>query len=129
MRKMMVSLVSFVFLLMSCATIQIGQDSQEVLAKISARRIGNHLQVKYPDIAKECLPIAKAFVDKQESSGLFKDFVLAITNEIDDPLLKADIEDLLSIIEIQGPDIPDNYTAILDSAMNGFYKGLIMGGD
>lgn len=127
MKKFAVLMIGFVFLLTSCATVKIGQEGQEVLAKISARRIGHYLQTKQPEIAKECLPVAKAFVDKQESSGLFKDFVLAVTDGIDDPLLKADIEDLLSMIEIQGPEIPENYATVLEAAMNGFHQGLTMG--
>lgn len=126
MKKAVALMIGFMFLLVSCATIQIGQDSQEILAKISARRIGYHLQVKYPEVAQECLLVAKAFVDKQESYGLFKDFILATTDGIDDSILKADIEDLLSLIEIQGADIPDNYEMILDSAINGFHQGLTM---
>lgn len=126
MKKIAALMISFMFLLVSCATIQIGQDSQEILAKISARRIGYHLQIEYPKIAQECLPIAEAFVYKQESYGLFKDFILAVTDGIEDPLLKADIKDLLSVIEIQGSEIPDNYKMILDLAMNGFYQGLVM---
>lgn len=129
MKKIVILMIGFTFLLISCAVapIQIGQDSQEVLAKIGARRIGNYLQMKYPGVAKEFLPKAKAFVDKQEDPGLFKDFLLAMTNGIDDPILKADILDLLSMIEIQGPEIPDNYAGILGSAVDGFYQGLTMG--
>ena len=128
MKKIVILMIGFMFLLTSCAMapIQIGQDSQEILAKIGARRIGNYLQVKYPEIAKEYLPMAKAFVDKQEGSGLFKDFILAATDGIDDPLLRADIKDLISMIEIQGPEIPDNYAEVLESAMDGFYQGLTM---
>lgn len=130
--KIVILMIGFMFLLVSCATspiqvpIQIGQDSQEILAKIGARRIGSYLQVKYPEIAKECLPMAKAFVDKKESSGLFKDFLKSATEKIDDPLLKADIKDILSMIEIKGPEIPENYAVVLESAMNGFYQGLTM---
>lgn len=132
MKKTVALMVSFIFLLVSCAGIQIGQESQEsqeILTKISAKANRISFADGYPKIAQECLPAAKAFVDKQESYGLFKDFILAVTDGIDDSIIKADIKDLLSIIEIQGPDIPDNYKAVLDSAINGFYRGLVMEGN
>ena len=106
--------------------IQIGQDSKELIAKISGRRIGAELQKEYPEIAIEVDALCQKIVsDNTDIVDIaVRRLVKVLADETEDPLLAADINDLLELLKVI-PDVeivPDQLAIIIAVA-----KGLMSG--
>lgn len=94
------------FAVVGCAgtEVQIDQDGQEVIAKITGRRVGSEIAKKYPDIAREVLALSKAIIvaDEPDIIAIVVDrLAVVLSAEVSDPLLAADINDVLSLIKIE----------------------------
>ena len=100
MKKLSVLFITVIFFVVGCISFQLGGEEKEVIAKITARRVGHEIQKQYPDIAKQVKNVCQKIID---SSGDIKKAVNSLTDllPIDDALLKADIRDLLSLIKIE----------------------------
>lgn len=84
--------------------IQIDPDSQEVIAKIAARHIGNELEKQYPTIAIEVLKLSEEILATEKNKtimAVFDKIVFILTSKISDPLLAMDIQNLTDLIEIE----------------------------
>lgn len=103
------------------------QESKELIAKISGRRIGAELQKNHPDAASEVYTLCCEITISNEADVVdtaIKRLIKVLADEIGDPLLAADISDLLELLKII-PDIeiaPDQLAIIVAAA-----KGLISG--
>lgn len=137
MKKKLVGLglVMAMFFIFGCATIQehvdiqIDQESQEVIARITARHAGNELMKRYPDIAEKVAIVCRDIV-KEKNPDIIVTFVNSITkiladDYIKDSLLKADIKEILGMIKIKtGVEITENQMAIIKAVAEGLISGI-----
>ena len=120
------------FALISCIStqVQIDQGSQEVIAKITGRRVGYELAKKYPDVAREILALSKAIIVVNEPdiiTIIVNRVATILTCEIADPLLAADISDILSLIKIETDiGITTEQMAISKAVAEGLISGIEM---
>jgi hypothetical protein len=121
-----------IFAVVGCTgtQIQIDQDSKEVIAKIAGRRAGIELAKEYPDVADQVNTVCQEII-AQEKPDLISIAVGSLSSllaaELDDPLLAADISDILSMIKIE-PDIeisPDQM-AVIKAVAEGLASGIEM---
>ena len=113
--------------------IKIDPDSQVLMGKITGRHAGNELAKRYPNIAKEIVPICNDLVEEDNSDiivTLARSIVTVLTNsQIDDPLLKADIKDILGIIDIQsGAIATEKQIAVIKAVAKGLISGIELQG-
>ena len=113
--------------------IQIDPGSQIVIGKITGRHAGNELAKRYPDIAKEVIPICNDILEKDNPDvvvTLARSIVTVLTNsQIDDPLLKADIKDILGMINIQsGVIATEKQIAAIKAVAEGLISGIELQG-
>lgn len=84
--------------------VQINQESQDAIAKITGRRVGYELAIQYPDVAKEVNVICQEIVAQDELDFIkiaINRLSVALTAKINDPLLAADIQDILALVKIE----------------------------
>ena len=107
--KILIALIA-VIMIAACATTGQGptsppiidQESKELAAKISGRRVGAELQKKYPKIATELFPVALRIATSETSDIddiVIESLMEILASEIDDKLLAADIEDLVAMLK------------------------------
>ena len=109
--------------------IQIDPESQVLMGKIAGRHSGSGLAKRYPDIAKEVIPICNDILEKDNPDvvvTLARSIVTVLTNsQIDDPLLKADIKDILGMINIQsGVIATEKQIAVIKAVAEGLISGI-----
>jgi hypothetical protein len=133
-------LMVIVMLVFGCASGQaptgqmpiIDQDSKEFAAKIAGRRAGNELVKKYPDIAAEVLILCQEIElsDKPDVVNIaIRKIVVLLADETGDPLLGADINDLLDLLKIKpNVEIPPEQVAVVVAAAKGLMSGIEIGG-
>ena len=133
LRKCLVMFLIVIFAVVGCAggQIQIDQDGQEVIAKIAGRRAGHELAKEYPGIAVEVHAACQEIVAQNEPDlvGIAVNRLVAVmlAAEIDDPLLAADISDILSMIRIEpGVEITENQMVIIKAVAEGLVSGIGM---
>lgn len=132
-----VLLVSILFLLLTimhfisgCTTgqIQIDQESQTTIAKITGRRAGYELENKYPEVSHEVLALSKAILLVEEPDLVriaINRIVIVLATEIDDPLLAADLQDIIVLIKIEaGLEISDEHMQVIQAASKGLVSGI-----
>jgi hypothetical protein len=122
-------IISFAVVGCTGTQIQIDQDGKEVIAKIAGRRAGSELVKEYPDVAEHVNAACQDIVAQDEP-----DFISIATNrltaiimaaEIDDPLLVADISDILSMIKIEpGIEITPDQMAVIKAVAEGLISGI-----
>lgn len=129
-RLSVVFLVIAMFLAMGCATgqVQMSPESQEAIAKITARRVGYELEKSYPDISHEVLAMSKAILieDEPDIITIVADrLAIILIAEIGDPLLAADISDILELIEVEtGVEITAEQMAVIKAVAEGLVSGI-----
>ena len=133
---MKIAIIIFIFALVvvGCAPgqgpvqIQVDPDSQEVIAKITARHVGYEIQKKYPDVAKEVLAISKEILLAKNDiiATSIKSLTSVLINKItDDPLLIMDIKDLASLVKINANiDITEEQVKIFHAVAKGLISGI-----
>lgn len=99
-------MVVAMFFVGGCASdsVQVGQESQEVVMKIASRRAGVALATYYPEKAKKVFVVCHAIMIEDSP-----DLVMIATNSLSevltsgvaDPILEADIRDILSLIKLE----------------------------
>lgn len=120
------------FIVVGCAIspvqIQIDPESKEVLAKITARHTGRALNERYPDIANKVSMLCQKIIvtDNAEPFGIaVNSLVTLLTDEIDDPLLKMDIKDVMSLIKIEvDVEITEKRMNIIKAVAQGLIEGM-----
>lgn len=125
-----VLLIIVMFFMIGCTTgqVQVDQDSQETIAKIAARRAGYELESHYPEISHEVLGLSKAILIDEESDIVrivVDRLAIVLAAEIDDPLLAADLQDIIALIKIDtGLEITAEQMAVIKAVATGLVSGI-----
>ena len=106
--KLFSAVLTIVFLC-SCSAIQL-TDTQEVVGSILARRVGHILALDYPKTVERLEPAAMAFIESGNVLSI-DTFVSILVSDIDDPLLKADIVELIELIQVEPFYTPEELEA------------------
>jgi len=124
MRKFIILPVLLIFLI-GCAGIQLN-DTQSILGEIAARRIAYSLARSNPEIILPGLVICDGILKSsgESTARLANNALILLINTVgDDPMLKADLSTLLSVINISMPEkLPDS--TMLKSVASAFKVGL-----
>jgi len=126
----MISVLIVILFIVSCATgqIQVDQESQIAVAKITGRRAGYSLERQYPEISHEVLALSKAILSEEKPDLVriaIDRVVIVLAAEIDDPLLAADLRDVIALIKIEtGIEISDERLKIVKSIAEGLIAGI-----
>jgi hypothetical protein len=112
-------------LLGSCADLTV---SEEVVAKILARRVGYNVALCDPVKADSAMKAADLAVNSNATLNTFMD-ILSSQVSTSDPLLLEDIKDLLSILEFGAPRtmITSNELDYIKSILEAFSAGVKRG--
>ncbi len=134
MKKLSVLFVVGLFFLVGCATdqgqpqIQIDPESQVIIAKIAGRRAGYELEKQYPEVSHEVLALSKAILIEEEPDIVrivIDRLVIVLAAEIDDPLLAADLRDIVALIKIEtGIEIADEHMRLIQATAEGLISGI-----
>lgn len=73
-------------------------------AKIASRRVGAELQKQYPDVAKEVKAVCKVILLESDENALRPLAEALLSEQVKDPMLVADISDLITILELEIED-------------------------
>lgn len=122
MRRLSILFLIIVFTIIGCAGIQFTRTEQDVVAKISARHIGDELMKQYPEVALQVADIAKIALAKNDITAMDSISNLLLT-QVKDPLLRLDIRDLLSLIEVK-VEIPEKQATIIKDILQGLIQGI-----
>lgn len=126
MKRKIACLLAFC-LLAGCAWLQTSPDRTEiVVSKIAVRRIGMYLAQHHPNMADMGLQLAQAIVATGDIMAMqvFIKFLEACTI---DPILTADINDLLSILNLNEPDISPGRKLLFRQVAGAFCEGVNLG--
>lgn len=129
-----IGLAMVMFLMVGCAAgqVQIDQDSQEIIAKITGRRTGFEIVKSHPDIAKEMSIVCQEIISQSKPDLVIvavNSLIAILGAEIDDPLLAADITDILTLIKIEsGVEITEKQIAVIKTVAEGLSAGIEIGG-
>jgi len=96
-----------------CGSVEISDDTQDVLIQISARRLGYHGGQAYPVIIQPGIAFCKAAIhlNAGEIGPAFEDAITWMESELgDDPLLAEDLESVLSLIDFDPSVVVDPVT-------------------
>ena len=91
--------IFIIALVANCGAIQL-TDTQEVASSILARRVGYVIAIRQPEMTKRLQPVAIAFIESGNVLSI-DTFVSILVSDIDDPLLKADIVELIGLIQVE----------------------------
>lgn len=117
-------------LTISCTTvpINVSEDSQETIAKIAGRRAGFELEKQDPEISHEVLALSKAILVDEEPDIIrvvINRLVVILAAEIDDPLLAADLKDVIALVKIEtGIEITVEHMRVIQATAEGLISGI-----
>lgn len=98
-------LLILIVALCGCSVVQIAPESQATIAKIAGRHVGYELMLNYPDVAKEVLPVCQTILNADGNDLIVnltdQIIITLISVEINDPLLVADISNLVDMIQVK----------------------------
>lgn len=113
--------------------VQINQESQDAIAKITGRRVGYELAIQYPDVAKEINVICQEIVIQDEPDFIkiaITRLAIILTAEFEDPLLAADIQDILALVKIETDiEITSGQIQTIKAAAVGLISGTKIGSE
>lgn len=130
MKKIMRELISLFLmwcvLICGCGMIQLNQTEQDLATSIMARRIGYTIAEQYPVTALRIAPMAETLIANDDViaqivAGQIRTVILS---DISDPMLRADIKDLMGLITIKGPDVEEYQIKLIRIAASGLLMGL-----
>lgn len=123
-------LMGFMAFLLGCPGIQIQGDSQELVAKMSARHVGQKLAVENPGVALMLAPLAEMVLSSPTAHGvdLVEQLKTIAIDKIRDPLFKADIRDVVSMIKVDGPTLAVSQVRLIRAIAHGLLEGIRMEG-
>ncbi len=129
-------LISLMFVLVSCETVQINPAEKGILYKAAARGVSHAIVEKNPDLAEEMISLSQrvvAVLESEQSADIKEDLLTlsGILEKIEDPLLRADIKDVLSIVEIgiNKPQLDENQKELLKQILKGLSEGARIAGE
>lgn len=108
----------------------IDQESKEVIVKITSRRIGAELQKEDYRITKEVYSLCQDIVTSENldfNRIVIENLVKVLAKETGDPLLAADIKDLLTLLDIRLGDtiqIESDQLKLVLAAARGLISGI-----
>lgn len=119
------------FLVQACAWIEVNTESSNAVAKISSRRLGFEIAKKYPEAVPELSAACQAILVEGNETDIIKALVRHVTDVlgsyIDDPLLSADISDVLGLIKIKpGIPITEAQIKLIQTVASGLVTGMEM---
>lgn len=131
MRKFSMISVLIAILFMAGCTIgqvQVDQESQTTIAKIAGRRAGHQLESLYPEVSHEVLALSKAILIEKEPDIVrivIDRLIVVLATEINDPLLAADLKDIVALIKIEtGIVIADEHMRLIQATAEGLVSGI-----
>ncbi len=128
-----VLLISLMFVVVSCA--EITPKEQRLIEKIAVRHTIKILVEKYPEVKDETISLSEKALKALESAGSaeLKIDLLDLTgifNKIDDPVLREDLKDVLTIlgvgIDVPIPQLDENRKMQLKAVLKGINQGATM---
>lgn len=102
--------------------VQVSDESQEVIAKITSRHVGNELAKNYPEIAITVEKISRDIIDQEDPELINSLIKILVDDQIDDSLLKADIQDIISLLNAE-----IEKTQIIQAVAEGLLSGIAGG--
>lgn len=136
MKRLSLSVLAIVlFFTIGCATeqgqpqIQIDPEDKATIGKIAGRHAGNELAKRYPDIAKDVIAVCSDIIKEDNPDiivTLVKSAIIILSDsQINDKLLKADIKDILDMINIKsGIEITEEWLAVTKAVSEGLISGI-----
>jgi len=127
MKKLII--IFTIITLAGCSMVGIRSDVSDVAERIIARRLAYEIARENPEIIKPGLIICDTILDESNTSTLQNHYAYIVSALSDytasDPMLRADLMDLLSMLEIKTPDKPVSISVDkLKTAVVGFKQGL-----
>lgn len=125
-------IVSVVIALTGCAVIQNIEKNDATLigARIAAKRIGYAIAQNNPAQSAEMVAYAELLNNTSDNDQLLNRALPMALDKLDgyaracDPVLLSDIADLLSLIQLQAPDVDiATKSALAKAAITGFIEG------
>lgn len=114
-------------LLVGCAWLQTVPDTTEtVLSKIAARRVGTWLAQHQPVVADTGVQLAQAVVATADMTTI-EAFTEFLGTCITDPVLAADINDILSVLDVDEPEMSPERKLLFQQVAGAFIEGVNMG--
>lgn len=89
------------FTLNGCTLKESNNENQIVIAKITSRHVGDELVKNYPDIAKAVGKICQDIISQENPELINKIIKILNDDQINDPLLRADIQDIISLFNAE----------------------------
>lgn len=126
--KAKISLITMIcFLVFGCAGvgINIDENSKEAFVKISARVFAFKAAEKNTKLIEPAKVFCEAVINGNINEALLntaKEFLLKEFQS--DPLMMASLNDLLSLITVEGGSTYDN--KLVKAAASGFYEGILL---
>jgi len=140
MKKFSISIfLAMVMFMFGCAVnpdapVQIDPESQAMIAQIAGRHAGAELVKENPEIAREVSALCEGILvaNEDEILKVIVDRIVVVLSDelIDDPLLVADIQDIVSMIKIKSDVvvISPEQLAVIKGAARGLSSGIEIGG-
>ena len=124
------SVVIFILFLVGCQGLQIQPQEQNIVLKVLSRHAGIQLVKADQNIAKMLIPYLETIVknskDTTELYGFVRNILTEKLDELDNPILTADIQDMLDILEMRLPKItiPEDKIKLIKTGASGFLTGI-----
>ena len=116
------------------APIQVDPENQAIIAQIAGRHAGAELVKENPEIAREVSALCEGILiaNEDEILRVIVDRIVVVLSDelINDPLLVADIQDVIGMIKIK-PDvivITPEQLMVTKGAARGLISGIEIGG-
>ena len=124
------SIVIFILFLVGCQGLQIQPQEQDIALKVLSRHAGIQLVKADQNIAKMLIPYLETIVknsnDTTELYGFVRKILTEKLDELDNPILTADIQDMLDVIKMKLPEIiiPEDKIKLIKTCASGFLSGI-----
>lgn len=110
--------------LVGCSTgLQFTRIEQDIGTKIAARHVGAELVKEYPEVAQKISEIAQAALDENNVAAPMETISGLLLTRVEDPLLRLDIQDLLSLVDVK-IDAPEERIIIIKNVLRGLVEGI-----
>jgi len=132
---LLLMLIAFLFaiimVLSSCGTkwLQVKDEAVVTAIEIAARRVGYYSALNNLDRAIQIVPIMEQMIAMVDTGQVdFTPILQYLGSVQDDPLLARDVADLLSLLDIQVPEIPPEKLEAVKALLRGLVEGAKMAG-
>lgn len=126
-RSLSVLAVLFMLIVTACSW-RVPPGVSEVITGITSRRVGCELVKQNPKIADEVEVLAQALLNGVFEKAAVSRLCALLKTDFDDPLLEADIADVLGLIEIEpGLEVTKEQIALINVVAKGLLEGISYG--